>query len=136
MRLVTMTSDNAQNPKAALGAAKTPLGLIPSNSLVEMAEVFQLGAAKYGPYNWRETAVNADTYVNAAYRHIASWFDREDHDPESGRLHLAHAMACMAILIDAYHVGKLVDNRPPSGNVAGLIRAYTRKVDPSGPTQT
>jgi hypothetical protein len=35
---------------------KPPLALIPSEALIEIAEVLGFGAEKYGPNNWREDA--------------------------------------------------------------------------------
>lgn len=70
------------------------------------------GAEKYGPFNWRETDVRAEVYYNAAMRHLMQWFQGEDKARDSGVHHLGHAMACMAILIDAEQQGCLIDNRP------------------------
>jgi hypothetical protein len=118
-----------KNPKARRGATKSPLGLIPPPAEVAVAEVFGLGAAKYGAYNWRETRVEAMTYVHAMKRHLASWLDGENQDPESGQSHLAHIAANAMILLDAYAIGMIDDNRPPAGVAADLIRALTKKVN-------
>lgn len=118
-----------ENPKARFGAAKSPLALIPATAEIMIAEVFALGATKYGPFNWRVTGVEAMTYAHAAKRHLAAWVDGQDVDPESGQPHLAHVAACMAILMDASACGKLDDNRPPRGPAAELIAALTKKVD-------
>ncbi len=104
-----------QNPKTALGAAKPQLQLIPPIALVEEAGAFALGAEKYGPFNWREVPVSISTYVAAAQRHLMAYWDGEDTDPESGLCHLAHARACMAIVLDAQSVGTCNDDRPPPG---------------------
>jgi len=115
-----------ENPKAIYGRAKPSLGLIPGAAMVEASAVFQLGADKYGRFNWRKDPVEAETYMNAALRHMFSWFDGEDNDPESGASHLAHALACMAILIDAKATGKLIDNRPYPGVTSELIAVNTK----------
>lgn len=117
------------NPKARHGAAKPNLAMIPAGAQLQIAPVFSLGAAKYGPYNWRKDAVEAETYVAAAQRHLFSWFDGEDVDPESEQLHLAHAAACLMILLDAAACGKLIDNRPHPGEAAALIRTMTKPID-------
>lgn len=111
------------NPKTVHGEAKPSPALIPGSAVIELASVFGLGAKKYGPYNWRDKPVSSTVYVNAAIRHLYSFLDGEDIDPESGRSHLAHAMACCAILIDAKACGTLNDNRPTPGKTADLIRA-------------
>lgn len=102
---------NNLDPKGAIGATKTPLHLIPSTAMEEQAWVHKLGAEKYGPYNWRHSKVCATTYIAAIMRHLNAWRDGQDKDPESGRSHLAHAMASCAIMLDAAAAGTLVDDR-------------------------
>jgi len=115
----------AENPKTRAGAAKPALiSVIPTASLLHLGEVMKLGANKYGPFNWRETPVPAETYMDAAMRHLLSWQDGENKDPESGMSHLAHVMACMAIIIDAEENGMLDDNRPKAGRVGEMISNF------------
>ena len=105
------------DPKGAVGALKTPLGLIPSYAMAETAWVHKLGAEKYGPFNWRKTGVCASTYVNAILRHLNAWRDGETVDPESGISHLAHVACSCNILLDAGFCGTLQDDRnitPPN----------------------
>lgn len=103
------------NPKSIEGAKKPQLHLIPPSAMLAEARVFELGARKYGAYNWRENSVAATVYQSAALRHLLAWFDGEDIDKESGESHLAHARACMGILLDADITGNLVDDRPFNG---------------------
>jgi dATP/dGTP diphosphohydrolase len=121
------------NPKDALGLKKPPLRLVPSSALFYMARVMGLGAAKYGPYNWRERKVRRSIYLEAAMRHILSALDGEDIDPESGVPHEAHAAACMGIVLDALATGNLVDDRPVKGAAARLIAEHTEG-SPASPT--
>jgi hypothetical protein len=76
------------------------------------AGAHQLGADKYGPWNWRDNSVAASVYINAILRHVKAWQESEDIDPESGVSHLGHVMACCGILLDAQAVGNLIDDRP------------------------
>lgn len=110
------------NPKTVYGNKKAPIHLFPPVALVRSAEVFRLGAQKYGPYNWREAAVSSTVYYSAAMRHLMQWFDGEEYDEESGQPHLAHVMCCMAILMDAESVGALVDDRPIEGATGVVIK--------------
>ena len=100
------------NPKTVFGVRKTPLHLVPPPALAAEARVFALGARKYGAYNWRQHAVSASVYQAAALRHLLAAWEGEDADPESGESHWAHARACLGILLDARHHGKLNDDRP------------------------
>ena len=70
------------------------------------------GAEKYGPYNWRDNAIHASIYVDAAIRHLLAWFEGEEVDLQSGISHLGHAMACCAIILDARMHANLLDDRP------------------------
>ena len=99
------------NPKDAAGAAKPQVGLIPVGALNSVARVMELGAFKYGPYNWRSKKILLMVYAHAALRHIFAWIGGESHDPESGQSHLAHVAACMLIALDAMATGNAVDNR-------------------------
>lgn len=99
------------DPKGAVGATKTPLGLIPPFAMAQTAWAHKLGAEKYGPFNWRDTGVCASTYVNAMLRHLNAWRDGEDLDPESGISHLAHIACNCNILLDAGFCRTLQDDR-------------------------
>lgn len=97
------------DPKAAAGAAKPPLWLIPPAGNEEQAKAFQDGInAGYGPWNWRETKVLRSVYLSAMKRHIDKILDGEDIDPRSGAHHLGHVMANCAIILDAARHGTLV----------------------------
>lgn len=110
------------NPKQAYGDKKVPLALVPAAAIIGMARAFKEGARKYGPFNWRTKKVEAMTYAHAAMRHLLSFVDGEDIDPESGNEHIDHAMACLAILKDAKATGNIVDNRPEKGRCGELLR--------------
>lgn len=107
---VQPASDDA-NPKDLLGASKPSMGLIPVGAMESVARVMELGAKKYGPYNWRSKKVKAMVYANAGLRHLFKWIGGESIDEESGQPHLAHCAACMLIVLDAMATGNLIDDR-------------------------
>jgi hypothetical protein len=111
------------NPKDLRGVIKLPLRLIPPPALAYLARAMAVGARKYGPFNWRRTEVKLTVYLEAALRHILAKADGENDDPESGLPHEAHAMACMAIILDAIAMGKLIDDRYPPGAFGQLVQA-------------
>lgn len=121
-------ADDLVNPKTLAGAKKVPLHLVPPSFIIQTSRAMELGAKKYGPYNWRDKAVPVLTYLAAAQRHILSYQDGEELDPESGAPHLAHAAACMAIVLDAQQVGMLIDDRPKAGRTGQLIQELTKNV--------
>lgn len=112
------------NPKSALGALKVPVHLVPPALLIETAKAFSHGAVKYGPYNWREHKISSSVYYGALQRHVAAWWDGEDLDPESGAHHLAHAAACLALLLDTQGTERLNDDRPRQGPAPDLMRKW------------
>jgi Domain of unknown function (DUF5664) len=115
-----------QNPKDRASAHKPPLHLIPPSAEILEAVVMGLGARKYGPFNWRTAPIRATVYIAAAKRHLAQWLDGQNDDPESGVSHLAHARACLGILLDAQSLSKIVDDRPPPGAAHQLIISATK----------
>jgi hypothetical protein len=115
------------NPKTLIGAKKVPLHLVPPSATHYFAMAMSDGANKYGPYNWRDKAVSVSTYIAAAKRHMDAYWDGEDCAADSGVHHLAHAMACMGIVIDAMTIGKLVDDRPAKGAAPRLQADYNNK---------
>jgi hypothetical protein len=119
------------NPKDLIGAKKAPVDLVPPALLVGAAQALGDGAAKYGPYNWREYRVQSMTYLAAALRHILAFIDGEDVATDSGVLHLAHVAGCMAILLDAFGSGFIDDNRPPKGPAAKLLAAQDKSSPPA-----
>lgn len=116
------------NPKDLLGIKKVQLNLVPASSTIFQALAMEDGAAKYGPYNWRDNKVKASIYVAAAMRHLQSWYDsREELASDSKKPHLGHALACIGIIVDAQVTGNLADDRPTAGAASNLIQEWTKK---------
>ena len=114
------------NPKSIYGIKKPPMHLVPPSAKIYLAMGFSDGAEKYGPYNWRANEVAASVYIGAALRHIDEWWDGEESASDSGVHHLAHALSCLAIIVDAKETGNLVDDRPLPGVAADLIEKLTK----------
>jgi hypothetical protein len=112
-----------ENPKDRYGRAKVPLTLFPITAVVYGALAQRDGAKKYGPYNWRGKPIRYSTFIDACQRHILAHIDGEEVAEDSGVPHLAHALACLAIIIDAKESGNLIDDRPPAAKaVARLLK--------------
>lgn len=115
----------AENPKDAIGSRKVPASVVPAPVIGELGLAMLEGALKYGRHNYRAIGVRASVYYDAARRHIDSWWEGEDLDPESkvGLSHLTKAIASLTVLRDAMINGKMCDDRPPpapSGWLADL----------------
>lgn len=115
------------NPKDLVGVKKPSLELVPPCFEVEVSRAMKDGGEKYGPYNWRDHPVKATVYYAACKRHLAAWADGEDVDPKSKVKHVAHAAACLAILLDAENTQCLIDDRSKSYTVGNIIRKYTEE---------
>ncbi|HLY75857.1 MAG TPA: dATP/dGTP diphosphohydrolase domain-containing protein [Planctomycetota bacterium] len=111
------------NPKDAVSTGKVPLHLCPDTVLVAGSMAFLEGAVKYGAFNWRRAGVRASVYKTAGLDHFLAWWNGEDIDPDSGLPHLWKLLACVAILVDASLIGKLVDDRPPKVPIDDLLKA-------------
>jgi hypothetical protein len=100
------------NPKDIIGSDKLPLGLIPGATKAYLSIGHLEGDLKYGRVNWREAGVRTTIYLDALERHIEKFKAGEWEDPVTKIPHLANALACISIIIDAAHAGKLEDDRP------------------------
>lgn len=116
-------TEQSTNPKRAMGVKKASMQAVPNTALLYLGQVMEGGAAKYGPFNWRDSPVDSGTYYDAAQRHLMAWQDGQDVDAESGLPHLAHVMACCAIVLDAESTGNLIDQRREmeNGNTADVL---------------
>jgi hypothetical protein len=117
------------NPKDKVGAKKAPLGLVPPALEIGASEAMENGAVKYGPFNWREQPVEYMTYLVAMKRHIVALIDGQDLAEDTGIHHLKHVAAGCGILLDAMNIpGDLIDNRPPKGPAADMLRALDKSI--------
>jgi hypothetical protein len=116
------------NPKDAIGSDKLPLHLWPETATALGCLGLLDGGLKYGRSNFRAVGVRASIYFDAARRHINAWFEGENADPDSGLPHIAHALACLAIIVDAEAAGKLHDDRMHQGGYRGLVTTLTPHV--------
>lgn len=116
-------STKLTNPKDLVGSNKLPLHLWPTTATATGCLALLDGMLKYGRSNWREAGVRYSIYADAAIRHIQAAWEGEDVDPDSELPHEAHALACLAIIVDARAAGKLHDDRAYNGS------GYRRLVD-------
>lgn len=109
------------DPKAALGATKPAMGLVPAAGIILAALAAEDGAKKYGGYNYREGhPVELMTYLHAAKRHLDAFIDREDFTSDTGVPNLGGVIMCCSIVADVMALGVGVDNRPPKGRASEL----------------
>ena len=105
--------------KDSMLGGKPRLSLIAPEALLALGRVLTYGAAKYRPHNWRG-GMPWSEIADALLRHVTAFLGGEDRDPESGELHMAHAL-CNAMFLVAYQVrGAGTDDRwrPPVPDAA------------------
>lgn len=117
------------NPKDLVGSNKLPLHLWPETATAHGCLALLDGNLKYGRTNWRAAGVKASIYVDACRRHLNEYFDEgRNVDKDSGLHPLAHALACLAIIVDAEAAGKLTDDRLIHGGYSALVDKLTPNV--------
>lgn len=127
-KIVEQSELKPTNPKDAIGSDKLPLHLWPNTASALGSLAMLDGALKYGRSNFRAIGVRASIYYDASIRHITKWFEGEDIDRDSGLPHLAHALACLAIIVDAQAAGKFTDDRMHPGGYLDYLDALTLHV--------
>jgi hypothetical protein len=98
-------------------SGKLQLDLFPWPAVPPVTRVQMFGARKYAAENWRE-GFTTRRLIAAAFRHLTTYFEGQDLDPESGLPHTDHAACMILYLIALRELGRLTDDRP----VAGLYR--------------
>lgn len=87
--------------------------LMPEPALEEIMKVFELGASKYGDFNWYDNSsgVQWTRYTNALERHFKKFKRGVDRDEETNLLELAH-MLCNGLMLLTYQLeNKGIDDR-------------------------
>ena len=93
------------------GSKPERLDLLPPSALCELARVYNFGASKYEPNNYRK-GYDWSLSIAALLRHVFAFQEGEDDDEESGFSHLAHAaFHCLAIIKSIHDHGDRFDDR-------------------------
>ena len=101
------------NPKDAVGISKAPMSTVSAPVMAELGVAMLEGACKYGRHNYRVVGVRASVYYDATLRHLFSWWEGEDVDPDSGLSHVTKAITSLVVLRDAMLHKMVEDDRPP-----------------------
>lgn len=107
-----ITLEKPSNPKDSVGIKKVPFSTIPAPVMAEVGLAMLEGARKYGRHNYRSIGVKSSVYYDATLRHLTSWWEGQNDDPDSGLSHITKAIACLVVLRDSDLIGNLNDDRP------------------------
>lgn len=108
-----MTDSKPTNPKDVIGIRKAPMSVLPMGPVVEAGLGLLEGGCKYGRHNYRGAGVRASVYYDATMRHLISFWEGEDIDPDSGLPHITKAICSLLVLRDAQMQNMCADDRPP-----------------------
>lgn len=68
---------------------KPKWSLVPQSALIPMVRVLEFGATKYAPFNWQKGLLVTEI-CESLKRHLDSYMEGEDIDPESKISHIGH----------------------------------------------
>lgn len=90
--------------KDARVAGKRKWSLLPLAVVGEIVDVLQWAIERetpppYARDSWRDLVEWRELYGDALLRHMTAWQGGQERDEESGKLHVAHIGACVAIMI-------------------------------------
>lgn len=122
-----MTETKDTNPKDAVGVGKAPMSTVSGPVIAELGVAMFEGARKYGRHNYRVGGVRASVYYDAVMRHMMSWWEGEDVDPDSGLSHITKAIASLVVFRDAMINDKFTDDRPPPVSNPEWLRELNAK---------
>lgn len=89
---------------------KLKWSLVSYKALEPMVEVLMFGAKKYSANNWKKGLKYTET-LESMQRHINSFLEGEDIDPESGLPHVGHILCNAQFLSYMYQFRKDLDDR-------------------------
>lgn len=105
----------SKNGSLRYNKGKPAMHLVPPSAVVAIAEVLEYGASKYSERNWEKGAEYSVPYASLM-RHLMSFWDGEDTDPESGLPHTYHVLMNAAMLVHYEQNNPDLDDRPRSKN--------------------
>lgn len=89
---------------------KLRFDLIPVRPMEQVAEVYTIGASKYGDNNWRD-GIQWGRIFRALLSHAWKWWRGETFDKEDGQHHLASVAWCALTLMEYERTHTELDDR-------------------------
>ena len=87
------------------------------NALRGVSNVASFGAEKYSRYNWKKGMEHMGL-VDSMLRHLTSYADGEDVDPESGQRHVDHVSWNALALAEMVSIRPELDNRECADDIS------------------
>ena len=109
------------NPKDLAATTRLDLSLFPDSAVIYGALGMTEGDLKYGGYNFRVDGVKLSVYMAALRRHSKKFYNGEWADKKTKVPHLASMLGSVAIIIDGFVKGNIIDDRPPAVDITKLL---------------
>jgi hypothetical protein len=96
-------------------SGKTKMSLLPPKEIMELADLYTLGAKKYSAYNY-QLGMDFSRIYDAMLRHAFKFWNGETHDETDHQTHLISVAWCALTLLyfnNNYERYKKFDDRPP-----------------------
>jgi hypothetical protein len=122
-----LSDTKESNPKDIVGSVKAPMSTVSAQVMGEVGLGMLEGALKYGRHNYRAVGVRASIYYDGTMRHLQSWWEGEDIDPDSGISHVSKAIASLMVLRDSMLQENWDDDRPPKVKNQNWVRDLNAK---------
>lgn len=106
---------------------KLRVDLIPVRPLLDLAQVYTIGAAKYGDRNW-EAGIAWSRIYGAMLRHAFRFWSGQDIDEEDGQKTLASVAWCALTLLEYARTHPELDDRPVPAPYADVVEGDFREV--------
>lgn len=106
-----ITATTGKGKGLRFNQGKLRYDLVEPRAFQDFVEVLTDGSNKYFDRNW-ENGLSWTSVLASLKRHIAAIEKGEDYDPESGRLHIAHAACNVHFLNTFYYTFPQGDDRP------------------------
>jgi hypothetical protein len=101
------------NPSDKRDDSKIPWINLPWDAMQEVGEVIRYGTKRHGPRNWEIRDPKDADFVSAMLRHVIAYAQGLRIDKESGRHHLAHAVAnALFVIHHESRVEKSIKEQP------------------------
>lgn len=130
---------NPNNVGTKNDQGKPRISLIPKAAILGAARGLTYGEKKYGTHNFRN-GLSFSRLADATMRHLTSWLEGENNDPESSLSHLDHAIASLAMLkfmeehradMDDRWLDPMYDNEKPKLSEPD-IKTYAEEIQKRG----